>query len=216
MQIIVLGLESAFVFETADVLKRLGLSSIAYVMSRWDSCIVSGLAPILALEDAAIKTDNSRFIIPLLTPGRRKRAASEAFDASLSAAAPIVDPSAVVSPRAALSDGSFVGALSTVGANCILEPFVTINRSASIGHDVVMKEYSTLGPGATVCGACIIQEGAFIGGGATIAPKVTIGRNSVVSAGAVVFNDVSPNTTVLGNPARVVRTAIAGYRDIGV
>jgi len=43
-------------------------------------------------------------------------------------------------------------------------------------------------------------------GGAVVLPWVTIGARSVVGAGAVVVRDVPPDTVVVGNPARVVRT----------
>ncbi|MCA1812853.1 MAG: hypothetical protein LC624_02745 [Halobacteriales archaeon] len=35
----------------------------------------------------------------------------------------------------------------------------------------------------------------------------------VVGAGAVVLRDVAPNTTVVGNPARVVAERPAGWHD---
>jgi maltose O-acetyltransferase len=50
-----------------------------------------------------------------------------------------------------------------------------------------------------------IGDGVWIGAGALILPGVSIGENAVVGAGAVVTRDVSANTVVVGNPARVVR-----------
>jgi acetyltransferase-like isoleucine patch superfamily enzyme len=38
----------------------------------------------------------------------------------------------------------------------------------------------------------------------------------VIAAGAVVTRDVANHTVVAGNPARVIRESVAGYRDIGV
>lgn len=51
-----------------------------------------------------------------------------------------------------------------------------------------------------------IGNDAWIGGGAVVLPGVTIGARSVVGAGAVVVRDVPPDTVVVGNPARVMRT----------
>ncbi len=49
-----------------------------------------------------------------------------------------------------------------------------------------------------------IEAGASIGGGATILPGICIGAGATVGAGAVVTRDVAPNTTVVGNPARIL------------
>ena len=51
-----------------------------------------------------------------------------------------------------------------------------------------------------------IGHDAWIGGGTVVLPGVTIGARSVVGAGAVVVHDVPPDTVVVGNPARVIRT----------
>lgn len=50
-----------------------------------------------------------------------------------------------------------------------------------------------------------VKQGASIGSNATILCGVTIGENAIVGAGSVVTKDVLPNTTVAGNPARVLR-----------
>lgn len=50
-----------------------------------------------------------------------------------------------------------------------------------------------------------IGNNVWIGGGAIIMPGVTIGDNAIVGAGSVVTHDVEANTTVAGNPARVIK-----------
>jgi serine acetyltransferase len=50
-----------------------------------------------------------------------------------------------------------------------------------------------------------VKQAAFVGIGATIIQGITIGESAVVGAGAVVLEDVSPYTTVVGVPARVVK-----------
>ncbi len=51
-----------------------------------------------------------------------------------------------------------------------------------------------------------IRNNAWLGGGAIVLAGVVVGENAIVGAGAVVTRDVPPNTVVLGNPARVVRS----------
>ena len=48
----------------------------------------------------------------------------------------------------------------------------------------------------------------WIGGGALVLPGVTIGDRSIVGAGSVVVHDVPPDSLVVGNPARIVRTLV--------
>jgi len=53
------------------------------------------------------------------------------------------------------------------------------------------------------CGLPVsIGQDVGIGGASVILPGVTIGDGAIVGAGSVVTRDVSPGTTVAGNPAR--------------
>ena len=51
-----------------------------------------------------------------------------------------------------------------------------------------------------------IEPGCIIGPHAAILAGVTIGRGSFISANAVVTRSVGPNSVVVGNPARVIRS----------
>lgn len=51
----------------------------------------------------------------------------------------------------------------------------------------------------------VIEEGAVIGGGAVVLPGIRIGAHAMVAAGAVVTRDVPANTSVAGNPARMMK-----------
>ncbi len=50
-----------------------------------------------------------------------------------------------------------------------------------------------------------IKKNAWIGINATILGGVTIGENAIVGAGSVVTSDVSSNTIVAGNPAKIIK-----------
>jgi len=56
------------------------------------------------------------------------------------------------------------------------------------------------------CVPTVVKKRASVGSNATIMCGVTIGEGALVGAGAVVTKDVAPNTIVVGNPARVLRT----------
>jgi acetyltransferase-like isoleucine patch superfamily enzyme len=54
------------------------------------------------------------------------------------------------------------------------------------------------------CQNTLIGRGASIGSGATLLGGITVGENAIVGAGSVVTRDVPANTTVAGNPAKVL------------
>ena len=51
-----------------------------------------------------------------------------------------------------------------------------------------------------------IGDNAWLGGGTIVLAGRTVGENAIVGAGAVVTKNVPPNTLVVGNPARVIRS----------
>jgi len=51
----------------------------------------------------------------------------------------------------------------------------------------------------------LVKNGASIGSSVTVLCGVTIGENAVVGAGSVVTKDVLANTTVAGNPAKLIK-----------
>ena len=53
----------------------------------------------------------------------------------------------------------------------------------------------------------LVRTGASIGSGATILANITIGEHALIGAGSVVTCDVPANAIVVGNPARLLRSA---------
>ena len=213
---ILVGVESRYIYDVLDIIDRCGREIEACVRSEYDTDICGDIPSLVNSFSEVRSLAKGALLVPLLTPGRKKRVVKEALRHGLFAAETLIDPSAVVSGRSQISEGSIVGPGSVIASNCQIEAHVAINRAASIGHDCLIAEYSSVGPGATLSGGCRLDEGVFLGSGAVLAPKVRVGRNAVVGSGAVVVADVPSNTVVAGNPARIIRTDVLGYRDIGV
>lgn len=76
------------------------------------------------------------------------------------------------------------------------------NRSSTYGHDIVIGNYSIMNPAVTISGGVDIGDACLIGTGATVLQYLSIGHNVIVGAGAVVTEDVLPDTTVIGVPAK--------------
>lgn len=117
----------------------------------------------------------------------------------------VVDPTSVISVSAEIGVGVIIHPNVTVMADTQIDAFCILSTSCSIDHDNHIEEFVNVCPGVVTAGNVIIKTGAFIGTGAIVLPGITIGANAVVGAGAVVIKDVAANTTVVGNPARVLK-----------
>ena len=69
-------------------------------------------------------------------------------------------------------------------------------------HDGAAWIFRDQVPDTQVFGPIIIEDNCIIGNNVILLPNIRIGRNSIVGAGSVVISDVSPNSVVVGVPAR--------------
>jgi len=83
---------------------------------------------------------------------------------------------------------------------------VVIGETTVIGDDVTIYQGVTLGGTGKEKGKRhpTIGNNVVVGAEAIVLGNITIGDNSRVGAAAVVTKSVPPNSTVVGNPARVV------------
>lgn len=115
-----------------------------------------------------------------------------------------VHPSAVVSPRATIDEGTVVmqGAIlqscAKIGKHCI------VNTGASVDHDCEIGDFVHVAPHATVLGGVKVGEGSWIGAGAVVKQYITVGKNCMIGAGAVVLHDVPDGATVVGVPGKKI------------
>lgn len=108
---------------------------------------------------------------------------------------------------------------ASVGRRCKISSHTFICEGVSIGDDVFVGHgvmfINDRFPRASQEGALIgdewtlehtvVEDSVAIGSNATIMCGVRIGKGALIGAGAVVTRDVAPNTTVVGNPARVLQ-----------
>lgn len=126
----------------------------------------------------------------------------------------VIHPRAVITKRIDFGKGVIVTAGVVLTNQIVIGDHVILNLACTIGHDVRIANFATVAPGANLSGNVIVGTGAFVGTGACVLEKTRIGQWSVVGAGAAVIRDVPPNTTVIGNPARVLLTRPEGWQLI--
>ena len=85
--------------------------------------------------------------------------------------------------------GVVIGETAEVGDNCTIYQCVTLGGT---GKDVG-KRHPTIG------------NNVMIGSGAKVLGPFKVGDNSKIAANAVVLNEVPPNSTCVGVPARIVK-----------
>lgn len=79
-----------------------------------------------------------------------------------------------------------------------------VGPGAIVGHNNVVGENSMISGFSCVCGHCNIENNVYIAPGATVINRSNLGKGSKVGLGAIAMRNVEENTTVLGNPARIV------------
>jgi acetyltransferase-like isoleucine patch superfamily enzyme len=117
-----------------------------------------------------------------------------------------------------IQKGAKIGANCKISSHTFICEGVTIESEVFVGHGVIF--INDRYPRATNaagqlqseadwdCQTTLVKQGTSIGSGATLLGGITIGENAIVGAGSVVTRDVPSNTTVAGNPARILKQPV--------
>lgn len=124
---------------------------------------------------------------------------------------------ALIRENCEIGDNVLLGTNSVIDGSCKLgsnisiqtavyiTTYTTIEDNVFIGPRVVTTNDKYMHYGDKLIGPTI-KKGARIGANAILLPGVIIGEGAVVGSGAVVTKDVPPGVTVVGNPARVLKS----------
>lgn len=116
-----------------------------------------------------------------------------------------IHPSANISPRAILGEGTVVMAGVSINADTQIGNHCIINTNCSVDHDCILDNFVHISPNSALAGNVEVGEGAHIGIGACVVQGIKIGKWSTVGAGAVIIRDVPDYSVVVGNPGRIIK-----------
>ena len=118
----------------------------------------------------------------------------------------VVHPRAEVGRGVELGAGTVLLAGAVVNTGARLGRGVIVNTGASVDHDCLLGDLVHVAPGARLAGNVRVGQRAHIGIGACVIQGLELGADVIVGAGAAVVNTIPAGTTVVGVPARPVRT----------
>lgn len=122
-------------------------------------------------------------------------------EAGLSAAV-LIHPSATIGGQTELGPGTVLCAGVRLTTNVSLGRHVHVNLNSTVGHDCAIDSYVTVNPLVAISGRVRIGRGTLLGTHSSVLQGLTIGAEATVGAAACVVRDVSDEQVVKGVPAR--------------
>lgn len=149
-----------------------------------------------------IPTDVPNLIIAIGNNHIRKKIAEENSELTYPV---LIHPSATISKRSTIKDGSVVMAGVSVNTDASIGNHCIINTNASIDHDCIIEDFVHISPNAALAGNVEVGEGTHIGIGTSVIQGINIGKWCTIGAGAVIIKDVPDYAVVVGNPGKIIK-----------
>ncbi len=123
----------------------------------------------------------------------------------------IIHPRVERSQWIEVGTGTVICAGNILTTNITLGEHVQINLDCTVGHDVIIGDYTTLAPGVHVSGWVHFGKRVYVGTGAVIVngteeKPIVIGNDVVIGAGACVTKSTPKSVTVVGVPAKIIKS----------
>ena len=142
-----------------------------------------------------------QFIIGIGT-GKIRQSIDERLSSAGFTAATLIHPASTLGHDVRIGDGSVICAGVRATTNISLGRHVHLNINCTVGHDCTLDDYVTINPLVAISGGVYFGRESMMGTHSAVLQNLSIGSGSTVGAGAVVVRDVPPFAIVKGIPAR--------------
>jgi sugar O-acyltransferase (sialic acid O-acetyltransferase NeuD family) len=150
-------------------------------------------------------------VVAIGNPSSKKKVVDQICNTTKAQFATLLHPKAWVGNRVAIGAGSIICAGALITTDITIGRWVIVNIGSTVGHDAILEDYVTIAPTVNVSGSVVVAEGVDLGTGSTVIQGKNIAEWSIVGAGAVVVRDVEANKTVVGSPAKEIKSRIPGW-----
>lgn len=157
--------------------------------------------PSLGDFDAAKLVRNARLIITIGNNDTRRKVALQ-LNVPFATA---IHPSASISKRSTIGEGSVVMAGVSVNADVRVGEHVILNTNCSVDHDCELGNFVHVSPNVALAGNVKVGEGTHLGIGSCVIQGIIIGKWATIGAGTVVITDVPDHAVIVGNPGRIIK-----------
>ena len=117
----------------------------------------------------------------------------------------IIHSSSIISDYSSIEHSTFIGNGTIVNAMCTIGKGVILNTGSIVEHECEVSDFVHIAPGTVLLGNVQVGAHSFVGANSVVKPGVKIGESCTIGAGSVILENVPDYTTVVGNPARIIR-----------
>lgn len=158
--------------------------------------------PVAGKSNATEAYQDWEFIVAIGNAAIRQRIQNQLSGYNI---ATLIHPTAVISRRVKLGEGSVVMAGAVINSDAVIGKGCIINTASSVDHDCRIGDYSHISVGAHVAGTVVIGDRTWIGAGSVVSNNVNICVDCMIGAGAVVVKNINESGTYIGIPARKIK-----------